>query len=89
MSIRTIAVLGAGIMGRGIAYVAALGGYDTVLQDTNREQLDKGANDISAILEKGVATGKVAESDAVAARKRLRTALTLGEAASQIGRAHV
>ena len=83
MSIRTIAVLGAGIMGRGIAYVAALGGYDTVLQDTNREQLDKGANDISAILEKGVATGKVAESDAVAARKRLRTALTLGEAAAQ------
>ena len=83
MSIRTIAVLGAGIMGRGIAYVAALGGYDTVLQDTNREQLDKGANDISAILEKGVATGKVAEADAVAARKRLRTALTLGEAAAQ------
>lgn len=82
MSIRTIAVLGAGIMGRGIAYVAALGGYDTVLQDTNREQLEKGANDISAILEKGVATGKVAESDAVAARKRLRTALTLAEAAA-------
>lgn len=82
MSIRTIAVLGAGIMGRGIAYVAALGGYDTVLQDTNREQLEKGANDIGAILEKGVATGKVAESDAVAARKRLRTALTLAEAAS-------
>jgi 3-hydroxybutyryl-CoA dehydrogenase len=83
VSIRTIAVLGAGIMGRGIAYVAALGGYETVLQDTNREQLEKGANDISAILEKGVATGKVAESDAVAARKRLRTALTLAEAASQ------
>ncbi len=82
MSIRTIAVLGAGIMGRGIAYVAALGGYDTVLQDTNREQLEKGANDISAILEKGVATGKVSESDAVAARRRLRTALTLGEAAA-------
>ncbi len=82
MSIRTIAVLGAGIMGRGIAYVAALGGYDTVLQDTNREQLEKGANDIGAILEKGIATGKVTESDAIAARKRLRTALTLGEAAS-------
>lgn len=82
MSLRTIAVLGAGIMGRGIAYVAALGGYDTVLQDTNREQLEKGANDIGAILEKGIATGKVTESDAIAARKRLRTALTLGEAAS-------
>ena len=46
----TISVLGAGIMGRGIAYAAALGGYNTVLQDTNREQLDKAATDISALL---------------------------------------
>jgi len=31
--IRTIAVIGAGTMGRGIAHVAALGGYRTVLED--------------------------------------------------------
>ena len=31
--IKTIAVIGAGIMGRGIAHVAALGGYRTILED--------------------------------------------------------
>ncbi len=31
--VRTIAVIGAGIMGRGIAHVAALGGYRTILED--------------------------------------------------------
>lgn len=81
MSIQTVAVLGAGIMGRGIAYVAALGGYTTLLQDTNREQLEKGLNDLFAILEKGVATGKVSESDAMEARKRVRGVTSLDEAA--------
>jgi 3-hydroxybutyryl-CoA dehydrogenase len=81
--IRTIAVLGAGIMGRGIAYVSALGGYRTVLQDTSGEALDKAASDISAILEKGVATGKVADADAVGARKRLETVRGLEEAARE------
>jgi 3-hydroxybutyryl-CoA dehydrogenase len=81
VSVRTIAVLGAGIMGRGIAYVAALGGYATVLQDTNREQLDRAIDDIGAIFEKGVATGKVADADAIGARKRLSAVTTLEEAA--------
>jgi 3-hydroxybutyryl-CoA dehydrogenase len=86
LSIQNVAVLGAGIMGRGIAHAAALGGYDTVLQDTNREQLEQAANDISAILEKGVATGKVADADAVAARRRLRTVASLDDAARQADR---
>jgi 3-hydroxybutyryl-CoA dehydrogenase len=83
LSIQNIAVLGAGIMGRGIAYAAALGGYATTLQDTSREQLDHATNDISAILEKGVATGKVAEQDALEARKRLRAQLSLDDAVRQ------
>ena len=83
MSIQNVAVLGAGLMGRGIAYVAALGGYTTSLQDTSREQLEKGVNEISAILEKGVATGKVAEGDALDARKRLRSFTSLEEAVRQ------
>ena len=81
MIIQTVAVLGAGIMGRGIAYAAALGGYQTWLQDTDREQLEKGANDVSATLEKGVAMGKLADGDAIDARKRLRTITSLEEAA--------
>ncbi|MCE9627576.1 MAG: 3-hydroxyacyl-CoA dehydrogenase, partial [Candidatus Eisenbacteria bacterium] len=65
----------------GIAYVAELGGYATVLQDTNREQLDRAIDDIGAIFEKGVATGKVADADAIGARKRLSAVTTLEEAA--------
>ena len=83
MSIQNVAVLGAGIMGRGIAYVAALGGYNTVLQDTSREQLEKATNDISAILEKGMAMGRVTDSEAVEARRRLRTVASLDDAARQ------
>jgi len=83
LSIQNVAVLGAGIMGRGIAHVAALGGYNTVLQDTSREQLEKATNDISAILEKGMAMGRVTDSEAVEARRRLRTVASLDDAARQ------
>lgn len=81
MSVRRISVLGAGLMGRGIACVAALGGYETRLQDAAKTQLDKALADIDAILEKGVATGKVAGDDAVAARRRLTAVDALEEAA--------
>ena len=81
MSVQTIAILGAGIMGRGIAYVSAVGGFTTLLQDTSREQLEKAANEVNATLEKGVATGRLTDADAVTARKRLRTVTSLEEAA--------
>jgi 3-hydroxybutyryl-CoA dehydrogenase len=80
VSIQTVAVLGAGIMGRGIAYASALGGYRTLLQDTSEPALEKAAADVSALLEKGVATGKVAGADAASAQKRLITARSLADA---------
>ena len=83
MNIQNVAVLGAGIMGRGIAHVAALGGYATTLQDTSREQLEKATNDVSAIFEKGVATGRITEQEALDARRRLRTVPSLEDAARQ------
>ena len=42
MSIERIAVLGAGIMGRGIAYAATISGFDTRLYDAQPAALDKG-----------------------------------------------
>jgi 3-hydroxybutyryl-CoA dehydrogenase len=80
MTIHSIAVLGAGIMGRGVAYVSALGGHRTILQDVSQPALDHAVAEITAVLEKGVATGKVAGEAAVAARKRLATARSLEEA---------
>ena len=59
MSVQTIAVIGAGTMGRGIAYAAAYGGYTTMLEDISREMLEKGVAWIAAALDEGVARGKV------------------------------
>jgi 3-hydroxybutyryl-CoA dehydrogenase len=39
VEVKTIAVVGAGTMGRGIAYAAALGGYQTILEDVNNAVL--------------------------------------------------
>jgi 3-hydroxybutyryl-CoA dehydrogenase len=80
---KTIAVLGAGIMGRGIAYAAALGGFRAIIQDTEPRALEKAVDEISATLEKGVATGKVESQAAAAAQKRLVYARTLEEAARE------
>jgi 3-hydroxybutyryl-CoA dehydrogenase len=83
VTIHSIAVLGAGIMGRGIAYVSALGGHRTLLQDTSQPALDHAVAEITAVLEKGVATGKVAGEAAVAARQRIATTRALEEAARE------
>jgi 3-hydroxybutyryl-CoA dehydrogenase len=81
LSVRTIAVLGAGIMGRGIAYAAALGGFTTLLQDPDGIQLERAADEISATLERSVATGKVEGTDAAAAHRRLEIVRPMEEAA--------
>ncbi len=80
MTVRTIAVLGAGLMGRGIAYVSAAGGYETRLQDTSRTALEKASTDFDATLEKGIAMGKVAESDATSIRGSFHTCFEIEDA---------
>jgi len=62
--IRTIAVIGAGIMGRGIAHAAALGGYRTILEDLLPTALRRAESEIRANLDKAVELGKVAAPDA-------------------------
>jgi 3-hydroxybutyryl-CoA dehydrogenase len=67
--IRTIAVIGTGTMGRGIAYLAAVAGYDTIIHDADRGALDAAKASIESTLRKGVERGKVAAeamSDALA-----------------------
>ena len=59
MSIERIAVLGAGIMGRGIAYAATVSGFETRLYDALPPALEKGKAEIAALMEKGVAGGKL------------------------------
>jgi len=70
--IRTIAVIGTGTMGRGIAYLAALAGYDTVLHDSDAAALDAARESIESTLAKGIEKKKVSEDDAHAALERLQ-----------------
>ncbi|HYU27092.1 MAG TPA: 3-hydroxyacyl-CoA dehydrogenase family protein [Thermoanaerobaculia bacterium] len=81
--IRQIAVIGTGTMGRGIAYLAALAGYDTVVHDADAAALDGARAAIESTLKKGIEKGKVSESDAAAALERLQLAADLEEAARQ------
>ena len=57
--IKTIAVIGAGTMGRGIAYAAAFGGYSTVLEDISPQRLEESLAWIAKAFAEGVARGKV------------------------------
>jgi len=75
-----LAVVGAGIMGRGIAQVAALGGYKTVLQDIDAGQLQAALADIRASVARSVQRGGVAEAEAQQALAKLTTTTVLGEA---------
>ena len=68
---RRIGVIGAGLMGNGIAHVAALGGYDVVLSDVARERVDAALATIGKNLARGVAKGTVAQADADAALARI------------------
>jgi len=71
MRVKTVGVLGAGIMGRGIAYVAALGNFDTRLMDTTNAALDKARQEIESLMDKGVAAGKLDAAAAAQARERI------------------
>jgi 3-hydroxybutyryl-CoA dehydrogenase len=79
--IKTIAVIGAGIMGRGIAHAAALGGYRTILEDILPASLRRAETEIRSNLDKAVELGKVKKEDAHAAFTRLEFAGSVEEAA--------
>jgi 3-hydroxybutyryl-CoA dehydrogenase len=78
----TVTVVGAGVMGRGIAYVAAVGGAATRLVDLDAEQLQDAVRRIDADLATGVERGKLDEGAADGARQRLTTTTDLAEGAS-------
>jgi 3-hydroxybutyryl-CoA dehydrogenase len=62
-SVESIAVIGAGTMGHGIAQVAAASGFRVLLSDVNREALARGVQSIEKNLAKGIQLGKVTEDE--------------------------
>lgn len=82
---RPLAVLGAGIMGHGIAHAAIAAGYVTRLYDVADAPLHRAADAIRAIVAKGVELGKVTPDDSAVMLARLSTTTSVAEAVEGVG----
>ena len=80
--IRQITILGTGTMGRGIAYLSAVAGYDTVLFDSEGGALEAARAAIESTLRKAVEKGKVSEEAAAQAMGRVQLVPELEPATS-------
>lgn len=83
MSVQSILVVGCGLMGRGIAQVAATGGYAVLIYDTDPEALIRGLAAIRSELAAGVQRGKLSEQAAAEAFGRIQPAENLAAAARE------
>lgn len=81
MTVSHIGVLGAGTMGRGIAQVAALGGFETRLYDAVPQAAETGAAKLREALAKGALRGHWSEAEAEAAADRVGSTRAIGELA--------
>jgi 3-hydroxybutyryl-CoA dehydrogenase len=75
-----VAVIGAGTMGHGIAYVAALSGCDVILTDVRADALQDARNKIESLVAGGLKRGKLTEADRAAVHGRLRFDASLPQA---------
>jgi 3-hydroxybutyryl-CoA dehydrogenase len=81
MAIRKVGVLGAGLMGSGIAEVCAKSGYDTVVREVDEGLVKKGLSRIEGSLGKAVEKGKLAAADRDASWKRVSSTTRLEDLA--------
>jgi 3-hydroxybutyryl-CoA dehydrogenase len=77
MAMATLAVVGAGLMGSGIAQVAAVAGYDVRLRDVGSEQLDRARREIRSSLDRFVAKDQLRVDEVEAAIGRISTTTDL------------
>lgn len=68
-----VAIIGAGVMGNGIAQVSAMAGYDTILYDIEKSSLTKAQETIAKNIRKAVELGKVAQEQEARIIKRIVT----------------
>ena len=81
-TIETIAEIGAGTMGHGIAQVAAAAGFRVLLNDVDREALARGVSAIEGNLAKGIQLGKLTEDDRERTLQFIRGTTKLDECAA-------
>ena len=73
-----VAVVGAGLMGSGIAQVSAAAGYEVILRDVSSDALDRGVGAIRTSYEKLASKGRMSEQEVAAALARITTTTDLG-----------
>jgi 3-hydroxybutyryl-CoA dehydrogenase len=81
VEISKVGVLGCGLMGHGIAQVAAQSGYDVVVREVDQGALEKGLGKIEKQLARAVEKGKLEQGDADAVRGRIQGTLDYGDLA--------
>jgi 3-hydroxybutyryl-CoA dehydrogenase len=81
MQIKTIGVIGAGQMGNGIAQVAAVAGFDVIMNDIKDEFVSRGLKTIQGSLARGVKKGVMSEDQAQAVIARVKPSLALADLA--------
>lgn len=69
--VQNIVVIGSGVMGRGIAYVAAVSGFSVQLCDINEQSLNSAKEEIAKIFNNGIERNKITEEEKNAAEERL------------------
>ncbi|OGP63363.1 MAG: 3-hydroxybutyryl-CoA dehydrogenase [Deltaproteobacteria bacterium RBG_13_49_15] len=79
MEIKIFGVIGAGQMGNGIAQVAAISGFNVIMNDISMEFLSKGMKTIERLLIKGVEKGKISPDEKEAVLGRIRTTTDITE----------
>ena len=79
MAIHKVGVLGAGLMGSGIAEVSAKAGYETIVREVSEDLAGKGLARIESSMGRAVEKGKLAAEDRDSARARLRTTTKLSD----------
>ncbi|MFH1010777.1 MAG: 3-hydroxybutyryl-CoA dehydrogenase [bacterium] len=82
MNIKTIAVVGGGTMGSGVAHVAALSGYEVILVEVSDEFLKRAQNSIAKNLDRQVKKEAISEADRNAAFGRIKGTVALQDASS-------
>lgn len=83
MKINHILVVGSGIMGSGIAYASAVGGFETTVFDVSEESLDKAKEYHQKMLQKGVDREKITEETKESATENLKYVTDLKTAAEK------
>ena len=80
MAIKSVFIMGAGVMGSGIAQVSAEAGYTVTLMDIKEEFISKSLASIEKSLDRKIKKGTIQESDKANAMSRIKTTVDLNDA---------